>query len=80
MPRCAANLSMLYPELPLADAHLLLSEVGAFNANVQMDLDHCQIVELSFDGWVACEYRPHLGDQAGGTSAGLGWMKQWQPG
>ena len=27
--------------------------------------------ELGFDGWVGCEYRPRLGAQPGGTSAGL---------
>ncbi|PKO40954.1 MAG: hydroxypyruvate isomerase [Betaproteobacteria bacterium HGW-Betaproteobacteria-3] len=26
-----------------------------------------------WDGWVGCEYRPRLGGQPGGTSAGLGW-------
>ena len=28
-----------------------------------------------WDGWVGCEYRPARGAVAGGTSAGLGWMK-----
>jgi hydroxypyruvate isomerase len=32
--------------------------------------------ELGFEGWVGCEYRPKLGTQAGGTSAGLGWLKR----
>ncbi len=27
-----------------------------------------------WEGWVGCEYRPRLGAQAGGTTAGLGWM------
>jgi hydroxypyruvate isomerase len=31
--------------------------------------------QLGFDGWVGCEYRPRLGTQAGGTSAGLIWIK-----
>jgi hydroxypyruvate isomerase len=26
-----------------------------------------------WQGWVGCEYRPRLGAQTGGTSAGLGW-------
>ncbi len=30
---------------------------------------------LGYDGWVGCEYRPLRGMQAGGTSAGLGWLK-----
>jgi hydroxypyruvate isomerase len=31
--------------------------------------------ECGWDGWVGCEYRPALGAQPGGTSAGLGWLK-----
>ena len=30
-----------------------------------------------WDGWVGCEYRPKLGGQQGGTSAGLGWLAPW---
>lgn len=33
--------------------------------------------ELGYDGWVGCEYRPARGMQAGGTSAGLGWLKPY---
>jgi hydroxypyruvate isomerase len=28
-----------------------------------------------WQGWVGCEYRPLKGGQAGGTSAGLGWLR-----
>jgi hydroxypyruvate isomerase len=28
-----------------------------------------------WQGWVGCEYRPRLGGQPGGTSAGLDWFK-----
>jgi hydroxypyruvate isomerase len=31
-----------------------------------------------WQGWVGCEYRPARGTQAGGTSAGLGWLRQWR--
>jgi len=31
--------------------------------------------ELGYAGWVGCEYRPR-----GGTSAGLGWLREWQHG
>ena len=31
--------------------------------------------ELGYSGWVGCEYRPALGQQAGATSAGLGWLR-----
>ena len=33
------------------------------------------IDELGFDGWLGCEYRPAAGAVAGGTSAGLGWLR-----
>jgi hydroxypyruvate isomerase len=33
--------------------------------------------ELGYTGWVGCEYRPQAGMQAGGTSAGLGWLKPY---
>jgi hydroxypyruvate isomerase len=33
--------------------------------------------ECGWDGWIGCEYRPKLGGQPGGTSAGLGWLKPW---
>ncbi|MEY2952464.1 MAG: hypothetical protein RLZZ401_551, partial [Pseudomonadota bacterium] len=105
-------------------AHQLITELGATNLKVQMDLYHAQIVEgdlaskirhylptgrvghfqiagvpqrhepdvgelnyrylfgvidevaqaCSWQGWVGCEYRPARGNQAGGTSAGLGWL------
>ena len=29
--------------------------------------------QCGWQGWVGCEYRPRLGAQPGGTSAGLGW-------
>lgn len=35
------------------------------------------IDELGYTGWVGCEYRPALGMQAGGTSAGLNWLKPY---
>ena len=33
--------------------------------------------DCGWDGWIGCEYRPRLGGQPGGTSAGLGWLKPW---
>jgi 2-dehydrotetronate isomerase len=101
-------------------AHSIVTEVGAPNLKVQMDLYHCQVVEgdlgmklrqylptgrvghiqiagvphrhepdqgevnfaylcalldeLGYPGWVGCEYRPAQ-PGAGGTSAGLGWLR-----
>ncbi len=33
--------------------------------------------ELGYAGWVGCEYRPRLGTEPGGTSAGLTWRAPW---
>ena len=33
--------------------------------------------ECGWDGWIGCEYRPLKGAEAGGTSAGLGWLTAW---
>ncbi len=33
--------------------------------------------ELGYADWVGCEYRPRTGMKAGGTSAGLGWLKPY---
>ena len=34
--------------------------------------------QCGWNGWVGCEYRPKKGAQPGGTSAGLGWLRQTQ--
>ena len=31
--------------------------------------------EVGYAGWIGCEYRPLHGAEAGGTSAGLGWLR-----
>lgn len=33
--------------------------------------------ELGYADWVGCEYRPRTGMQAGGTSAGMGWLRPY---
>ena len=33
------------------------------------------IDQLGWRGWIGCEYRPARGAVAGGTSAGLGWLR-----
>jgi hydroxypyruvate isomerase len=35
------------------------------------------IDELGYGGWVGCEYRPRAGAAAGGTTAGLGWLRPY---
>jgi hydroxypyruvate isomerase len=32
--------------------------------------------QCGWTGWIGCEYKPRLGAQPGGTSAGLGWFKR----
>ncbi len=34
--------------------------------------------QTGWDGWIGCEYRPRRGAEAGGTSAGLGWLAPWR--
>ncbi len=31
--------------------------------------------QCGWQGWIGCEYKPRLGGQPGGTSAGLGWLR-----
>jgi hydroxypyruvate isomerase len=48
-------------------------DVGELNYGYLFDvLDAC-----NYDGWVGCEYRPRLGSQPGGTSAGLRWLRPY---
>ena len=32
--------------------------------------------QCGWEGWVGCEYRPKKGGQPGGTSVGLGWLRE----
>ena len=48
-------------------------DVGELNYPYLLDL----IDALGYAGFVGCEYRPKL-NQAGGTSAGLGWLRAYQ--
>ena len=34
--------------------------------------------QCGWQGWVGCEYRPSRGNQPGGTSTGLEWMRAWK--
>jgi 2-dehydrotetronate isomerase len=46
-------------------------DVGEMNYPYLFDV----IDSLGYTGWIGCEYKPRLGGQSGGTSAGLGWLK-----
>jgi hydroxypyruvate isomerase len=53
-------------------------DVGELNYGYLFDL----IDELSehrgWQGWLGCEYRPRLAGEPGGTTAGLGWFRNWR--
>jgi hydroxypyruvate isomerase len=34
------------------------------------------VAEGKWNGWIGCEYRPARGNQPGGTSEGLGWLRR----
>jgi 2-dehydrotetronate isomerase len=48
-------------------------DVGEMNYPYLFDV----IDSLGYSGWIGCEYKPRLGGQPGGTSAGLGWLKPY---
>ena len=48
-------------------------DVGEMNYPYLFDL----IDSLGYDGWIGCEYKPRLGGQPSGTSAGLGWLQPY---
>ncbi len=48
-------------------------DIGEINYPYLFEL----IDSLGYTRWIGCEYRPRLGGQANGTSAGLGWLQSW---
>jgi hydroxypyruvate isomerase len=52
-------------------------DLGELNYPYLFDVIDEVSAECGWDGWIGCEYRPRLGAQEGGTSAGLGWAKAW---
>lgn len=62
-------------------AHIQIASVPARQEPDAGELNHPYLLalldELGYTGWVGCEYRPRLGEQPGGTSAGLGWRTPW---
>ncbi len=49
-------------------------DVGEVNDPSLFDL----LDELGYDGWIGCEYRPRVGAEPGGSSAGLGWLQRYR--
>jgi hydroxypyruvate isomerase len=53
-------------------------DVGEMNYPYLFDVIDKLADECGWSGWVGCEYRPRLGTQPGGTSAGLGWFAKYR--
>ncbi|MDP3137575.1 MAG: TIM barrel protein [Burkholderiaceae bacterium] len=53
-------------------------DVGELNYPYLFALIDALSSQCGWEGWVGCEYRPGRGAQAGGTSAGLGWLAPWR--
>ena len=49
-------------------------DIGEINYPYLFDVIDEVSKECGWQGWIGCEYKPRLGGQAGGTSAGLGWL------
>ncbi|MGJ7544959.1 2-oxo-tetronate isomerase [Variovorax sp. LT1R16] len=50
-------------------------DVGEMNYGYLFGVIDAVSAQSGWDGWVGCEYRPARGAVAGGTSAGLGWLR-----
>jgi len=51
-------------------------DLGELNYGYLFDVIDEVSQQCGWDGWVGCEYRPSRGAVAGGTSKGLGWLRQ----
>ena len=74
--------SKLRQYLPIGKVgHIQIASVPERHEPDQGELNYAYLFalldELAYSGWVGCEYRPARGMQAGGTSAGLGWLRPW---
>ena len=51
-------------------------DVGELDYTYLFDVIDEVSAQCGWNGWVGCEYRPKKGGQPGGTSAGLGWLRE----
>lgn len=51
-------------------------DVGELNYGYLFDVIDEVSAQCGWQGWVGCEYKPRLGAQPGGTTAGLGWRRR----
>ena len=54
-------------------------DVGELNYTYLLKVLDEVAATCGWTGWVGCEYKPKLGGQTGGTSAGLGWVLSHKP-
>ena len=50
-------------------------DVGELNYRYLLGVIDEVSAQCGWQGWVGCEYRPKKGAQSGGTSSGLGWLR-----
>jgi len=50
-------------------------DIGELNYPYVLDVIDEVAASCGWTGWVGCEYRPKRASQSGGTSSGLGWLK-----
>ncbi|MES3002830.1 MAG: 2-oxo-tetronate isomerase [Pseudomonadota bacterium] len=50
-------------------------DIGEMNYPYLFDVIDEVAAQCGWSGWVGCEYRPARGAQSGGTSEGLGWLR-----
>ncbi len=53
-------------------------DIGELNYPYLFDVIDEVSAQCGWDGWIGGEYRPRLGGQPGGTSAGLGWFQPFK--
>lgn len=52
-------------------------DLGELNYPYLFDVIDEVAAQCNWQGWIGCEYRPLRAGEAGGTSAGLGWIRPW---
>ena len=53
-------------------------DLGELNHSYLFDVIDEVTMDVGWDGWVGCEYRPSRGAAVGATSDGLGWLRQFE--
>lgn len=54
-------------------------DIGELNHSYLFSVIREEMTAGRWDGWIGCEYRPSRGNEPGGTSKGLSWLRQTSP-